>query len=136
MQESFPHFKLEKLDNGQLCWVGTLKPCGDNDIVWSLMAVYDNNHPHNDNYGGSVKIYSVDPDLDELQSQVGGSGLPHVLTDASGNRYMCTARKSDVTTGNVVTSAATSLRWAVKWTFTVTCWLNGDIGDEIYSHTF
>jgi hypothetical protein len=100
------------------------------------MVIYDHDHPNNNAYGGSVKIYSIDPDLDELQAEVGGRGLPHVLRDGLGNLYMCTARAEDVEAGNVVTSAASSLGWATKWTFTVTCWLNGEIGDEIYAHTF
>ncbi|MCL2815921.1 MAG: hypothetical protein FWD23_15100, partial [Oscillospiraceae bacterium] len=136
MRDSFPNFQLDKLDDGRICWVGTLKPCGDDDIAWTLMAVYDHNHPSNTNFGGSVKIYSISPDLAELNEQVGGRGLPHLLRDGAGNLYMCTARKEDVDAGNVVTSASASLRWAVKWTFTVTCWLHGDIGDEIYDHTF
>ena len=125
MHESFPQFQLHKLDDGRLCWVGTLLPCGPNDIAWTLQAVYDHNHPSNSSYGGSVKIYSIDPDLDELQSQVGK--LPHLLPDGNGSVYMCTARKEDVDAGNVVTSASTSLRWAVKWVFGVTMWLNGEM---------
>ncbi|MDR0918287.1 MAG: hypothetical protein LBM93_03430 [Oscillospiraceae bacterium] len=136
MRDSFPNFKLDKLEDGRLCWEGELTPCGEEDIHWHILAVYDNNHPSNSTYGGSVKIYSLSPDLDELQAQVGGRGLPHILRDESGHLYMCTARKEDVDAGNVVTSASSSLRWAIKWTFAVTCWLNGDVGDEIYDHTF
>ena len=135
MRESFPHFRLDKLDDGRYCWIGTLKPCGDDDITWTLMAVYDHDHPNNNTYGGSVKIYSVDPDLQRLQSDLGQS-LPHVLRDGAGNLYMCTARQEDVDAGKVITSASSALRWAVKWTFVVTCWMNGDVGDEIYAHTF
>ena len=137
MQEHFPQFQLDKLEDGRLCWVGTIKPCGEKDIHWTLMAVYDHDHPNNNSFGGSVKIYSISPDLNELQQQVGGRGLPHVLRDSANSLYMCTARKEDVDSGErIVTSALASLLWAVKWTFAVTCWLNGDVGDEIYDHTF
>lgn len=133
MRESFPHFKLEKLDDGRLCWVGTLQPC-ENDIIWTVMAVYENNHPSNSTYGGSIKIYSIDPDLEELNSQAiridGRRGLPHVFKDSENNLCICTSLTSDFMIGNVVTSASASLRWAAKWTFLITCWLNGDIEDN------
>jgi len=136
MRNSFPQFKLEKLDDGRLYWIGQLKPLGDNDIAWTLMAIYDNDHPNNSTYGGSIKVYSVDPDLDKIHRELAPKGLPHVIRDGNGNIYMCTARAEDFQAGLVVTSASAALRWALKWTFTVTCWLKGDIGDEIYRYTY
>ncbi|MDR2569509.1 MAG: hypothetical protein LBD23_04305 [Oscillospiraceae bacterium] len=137
MRNSFPQFKLDKLADGRLYWEGQLKPLGDDDITWTLMAVYDHDHPNNSTYGGSVKVYSVDPDLGKLQRELSSSGgLPHVLRDGNGNLYMCTARRDDFQAGLVVTSASAALRWAVKWTFTVTCWLKGDIGNEIFDYTY
>ena len=134
MRSSFPQFTLGKLDDGRLYWEGQLKPLGDDDITWTLMAIYDHDHPSNGSYGGSVKVYSIDPDLNQLNRDAGP--LPHTIEDGSGNLYMCTARKEDFQAGNVVTSASSALRWALKWTFTVTCWLKGDIGDEIYDYTY
>ena len=58
------------------------------------MVVYDHNHPHNNTYGGSLRVYSVKPDLNELYKAAGS--LPHVLRDANGDLYMCTARKEDI----------------------------------------
>ena len=134
MRNSFPQFTLNKLSDGRLYWEGQLKPLGDDDITWTLMAIYDNDHPNNSTYGGSIKVYSVDPDLDQLFNDVGN--LPHVIRDGNGYLYMCTARKEDFQAGNVVTSASAALRWALKWTFTVTCWLKGDIGNEIFDYTY
>jgi hypothetical protein len=136
MRNSFPQFKLDKLSDGRLYWEGQLKPLGDNDITWTLMAIYDNDHPNNGTYGGSIKVYSVDPDLDKLQRDLAPQGLPHVIRDGNGNIYMCTARMEDFQSGRVVTSASAALRWAVKWTFTVTLWLKGDIGSEIFGYTY
>ena len=134
MKSSFPHFKLDKLSDGRLYWIGELKPFGDDDFTWTLMAIYDHDHPNNNSYGGSIKVYSVEPDLNELNDEAGP--LPHVIKDGNGNLYMCTARKEDFQAGNVITSASAALRWAVKWTFIVTSWLRGDIGNEVYDYTY
>lgn len=134
MRENFPNFTLEKLDDGRICWVGDLNPRGSSGGVWTLMVVYDHNHPHNNTYGGSLRVYSVKPDLNDLY-KVAGS-LPHVLRDANGDLYMCTARPEDVDSGNVATSAAKALGWAAKWIFIVEEWLEGDLGDEVFEHTY
>ena len=135
MKRSFPQFKLDKLDDGRLFWTGTLYPMGRSGISWTLMAIYDHNHPNNSTYGGSIRVYSIDPDIDKLQREL-GAPLPHVINDGNGRIYMCTARKEDFQAGRVVTSAAQSLRWALKWTFTVSCWLDGQVGNEIYDYTY
>ncbi|MCL2193342.1 MAG: hypothetical protein FWB78_08100 [Treponema sp.] len=134
MQMFFPQFKLDKLDDGRYCWIGIVNPRGKDGGVWTLQAVYDHNHPHNDSYGGSVKIYSVAPSLEDLVDEVGE--LPHLLEDSGGSLYMCTARKEDViNTEHRTTSAVTSIGWAIKWIWHVEGWLNGEVGDdEAFSH--
>jgi len=134
MKTFFPMFKLDKLDDGRLCWIGDLNPRGEDGGIWTIQAVYDNNHPHNNSFGGSVRVYSIKPDLEELTQEVGR--LPHILIDGSGNLYMCTARKEDIDKGNIITSAAKSIGWAVKWIWIVEGWLNGEFGDEVFEHTF
>ena len=134
MQTFFPKFVLDKLDDGRLCWIGTLNPRGDVGGTWTLMVVYDNNHPHNNSYGGSLRVYSVQPDLNELYKAVGT--LPHVLRDSNGDLYMCTARKEDIDSGDKTTSAAKALGWAAKWIYAVEEWLDGEVGDEIFEHTY
>lgn len=134
METFFPDFVLDQLDDGRLCWIGDLNPRGEDGGVWTVMVVYDHNHPHNNSFGGSLRVYSVKPDLNELYSALGT--LPHVLKDANGDLYMCTARKEDVDSGNLTTSAAKALGWASKWIYIVECWMNGEIGDEVFEHTY
>ena len=75
-----------------------------------------------------------DPDLNELYKAVGT--LPHVLRDSNGDLYMCTARKEDIDSGDKTTSAAKALGWAAKWIYAVEEWLDGEVGDEIFEHTY
>lgn len=68
MNKFFPNFKLDKLDDGRLCWYGEFQinlPDGKNTRQIELMVIYDNNHP---SYimGASIHIYYVNPDLDDL----------------------------------------------------------------------
>ena len=130
----FPNFRLDKLDDGRLCWIGNLNPNGNDGGVWTIMAVYDNNHPHNNSYGGSVKVYSIKPDLNELYTAAGR--LPHVLRDSDGCLYMCTARPEDVLVGRESTSAATHIGHAAKWIKLVEDWLEGIVGDEVFAETY
>jgi hypothetical protein len=135
MKTFFPDFKQEKLDDGRLCWVGTLNPRGADGGVWNILAVYQHNHPNNHSYGGSVCVYSIKPDLEELFREIGN--LPHLLKDQAGHLYMCTARMEDVDAGGqYTTSAAKSIGWAVKWIWMVEGWLQGELGDEVFDHTF
>ncbi|MCL2193531.1 MAG: hypothetical protein FWB78_09065 [Treponema sp.] len=130
MHQFFPAFQMDRLGDGRLYWIGNLNPRGKHGGVWTIQAVYDHNHPHNDSYGGSVKVYSIKPALEDLAREVGG--LPHVLSDGGGNLYMCTARMEDVTSGKKkVTSAATSLGWAVKWIWMVEGWLCGEVKESV-----
>lgn len=128
MKRLFPNFKLDKNDDGRLFWFGDLGNITGEGSRWYLQVIYDNNHPHNDNYGGSVKIYPVKPSLEELDEQLEDS-IPHVLRDSEGNMYICTSRKEDFKIGNTVTTAASSLTWAAKWIAAFELWLSGDLAD-------
>lgn len=134
MAQFFPGFRLEKLDDGRLYWVGNVNPRGKAGGTWTLMAIYEHDHPNNHaRYGSSVRVYTVKPDLNELCRAAGT--LPHVLRDGRGDLYLCTARQQDVDNGERdVTSAAKSLGWAVKWIFLVESWLAGEISDEVFNH--
>lgn len=137
MNRQFPQFELRKLSDGRLCWIGTVKPTSVRENAsWMLQLVYDHNHPSNNNWGGSVRVYVIDPDLDEINQKLGG--IPHLLHDPSGNIHLCTARKEDVKTGrNLSTSAVASLAWAIKWICVFELWLAGDVTtDEFRNHTF
>jgi len=137
MQQFFPHFRLDKLEDGRLFWYGELsvnsiRPGGK----WLVQAVYENNHPHNNTYGGSVKIYSIEPDLNELYQELGS--IPHILRDSAGQLYMCTAQASDVhASSDRSTTAASALSWAVKWITVFELWCAGDVTTAQFSgHTF
>ena len=131
----FPQFQLDKLDDGRLCWTGALQTDLRPDGIWYIQAVYENNHPDNSTYGGSVKVYSIEPDLEELRSQLGG--IPHVLKDSSGKIYLCTAEAHDVHAGPTrSTSAASSIAWAVKWISAFELWLANDMTTAEFSSHF
>ncbi|MHB8277439.1 MAG: hypothetical protein ACYDIA_07280 [Candidatus Humimicrobiaceae bacterium] len=135
MKKYFPAFRLEKLEDGQLCWIGQLNPRGSAGGIWTIQVLYENNHPSNDTYGGSIRVYSIRPNLNDLYSAT--EKLPHVLKDSNDELYICTARKEDFKTGSkVTTSAASALGWASTWIFVVEEWLDGKIGDEIFLHTY
>jgi len=134
MKEKQPNFQLEKLDDGRLCWIGNVNPRGNDGGVWTLQVIYDHNHPHNDSYGGSIKVYSIKPTLEDLIKELGE--LPHILRDSAGYLLICTARKDDVNVGRIQTSAATCIGWATKWIWMVEAWMNGEFGKEIFDHDY
>ncbi len=141
MEKFHPHFKLTKLSDGRLSWIGSIYPSYvRKNAKWDLQLVYDNNHPSNNNYGGSIRVYTINPDLNEISERLieeTGSGIPHTLRDADGNIYICTARKEDVRVGDVITSAVTALAWASKWISVFEMWMAGDVSSEEFSaHTF
>ena len=120
---------LQKEKDGRLSWLGTVQPgaLSGGSPQYVLLAVYSHNHPSNDTYGGSVKVYVVAPDLEEL---AGSHGIPHTLRDGAGQLYLCTARKEDIRTGRVNTSAASSIGMAVKWLASFEMWVDGAISVE------
>jgi hypothetical protein len=130
----FKHFQLQREKDGRLSWVGTVNPgmSSGKHQSYVLQAVYDNNHPHNDSYGGSVKIYMVDPDLEEMRKI---KPIPHLLPDSAGSLYICTSRKEDVKIGRVITSAASHLGWAVRWLSILELYLDDKVTyDEFSQH--
>lgn len=144
MAQYFPQFKLNKLSDGRLYWVGHVNPRGEHGGVWTLMAIYNHDHPNNKNaFGSSVRIYPVQPELEDLRRAI-GSSLPHVLRDSSNKLYLCSSRQQDVALGTTdgqgpyeVTSAATSLGWAVKWIWLFEGWLEGEIDtDDLFGHVY
>jgi hypothetical protein len=140
MHRYFPSFRLEKETDGRLSWLGQVTPglIGRTPRPYTLQAVYDHSHPNNDSYGGSVKVYSVEPDLEQLAA---GQPIPHTLRDSQHELYICTARQEDVKTGksvgSAVTTAAVAISWAVKWLTAFELWLTETVStDEFRSHTF
>ncbi len=91
---------------------------------YDLMLIYDNDHPQA-RYGSSVKAYLLNPTVNQLQSIVNRTSgvtpknIPHLLRDENGELYLCSADTRDVSTSpdsaGGITSAATSLRFALRW---------------------
>jgi hypothetical protein len=130
MRILFPNFQLDKLDDESLCWVGQVNPRGADGGVWTLQAIYDHNHPHSDSRNGSVHVYSIKPDLDELHDEL--EDLPHVLRDAGGHFFMSLPQKDiDVRDGyESVFSAAKFIGLAVKWIWWFEAWLGGEVDED------
>ena len=133
MRRFFPQFQLDKLSDGRLYWTGKLKTDLRRGGIWYLQALYEHNHPQNSSFGGSVKIYSIEPDIEDLIEKL-GEQIPHLLRDSKQNVYLCTARKEDVLNGQQgATSAASSLSWAAKWIAAFELWMAGDITTEQFA---
>ena len=117
------------LKDGRACWMVHCQPsiagrdkryCRAYDIA----LIYDNDHPQA-RYGSSVKAYLLNPTVDQLQdivnrtSGVSPKNIPHLLRDGNGELYLCSADTRDVSTSldskGGITSAATSLRFALRW---------------------
>jgi hypothetical protein len=141
MRRYFPAFRLEKESDGRLSWVGQVTPglIGRRPRTYTLQAVYDHSHPSNEDWGGSVKVYSIDPDLEEVAQ---GERIPHTLHDSENELYICTARKKDFkvgteAAGSTITTAAVAISWAVKWLSVFELWLNDEVSNEEFlAHVF
>ncbi len=136
MNKAFPNFKLEKLNDGRLYWIGELTPGiyetkFKERITYNVMAVYNNNHPQQV-MGSSVRVYPILPDVDELINRCGFRPY-HLLRDSSDNLYLCTNEADNVATGTKVTSAASVLGWAVKWLVAYELVLTGDLSKEQFN---
>jgi hypothetical protein len=133
-ESPFRHFQLRKEEDGRLSWLGTVSPglLKGGKRTYVLHAVYDHNHPHNSTFGGSVKVYVLDPDMDELSQRL---KIPHLLRDSAGSVYLCTARHEDFKAGKVSTSAASALAWAVKWISLFELYLSDEVTyDQFAGH--
>ena len=135
MAKHFPDFQLEKFNDGRLCWTGkvitNLRPSGS----WHLQVIYENNHPDASTYGGSIKVYSIHPDLANVERELGF--IPHTLKDSQQEIYICSSRQEDVRTkaqGNRgITTAASAMAWAVKWISGFELWMAGDLSTAEFS---
>ena len=136
MNKFFPSFKLDKLNDGRLYWIGELSP-GIYETkfgvkkTYTVMAVYNNNHPEQ-RMGSSVRIYPVLPDVQDLIDECGFRPY-HLLRDSDENLYLCTNEAENVKTGSTSTSAASVLAWAVKWLSCYELVLTGDLDKEVFN---
>ena len=161
MQKYFPSFQINQLQDGsgRLYWRGKVQPSGSDGMVWDLMLIYKNDHPHagTGEYGGSVQILPIQPRLKEIAERMMplimetygnydnavkhgfGLGLPHIYRDNFGRNeeyFICTAdpkyfKSSSSRNSSHNTSAASALSWACKWILLCEMWLNGEISDDL-----
>jgi hypothetical protein len=131
MARAFPYFTLDKLDDGRLAWIGELNIGVMGDTKWNIMAVYNNNHPQQV-MGSSVRVYLVDPDINELIEGMGWTPT-HLLRDSNNQLYLCTAEAGNVKAGREVTSAASVIAWAVKWLMAFELVWTGDLSREKFN---
>ncbi len=146
MKKYFPQFTIHQLQDGsgRLYWRGKVQPLGKDGMVWDLMLIYKNDHPHatEGEYGGSIQILPVSPRLKDIASQLPiqpekglGLGLPHIYRSNFGRKeeyFICTADPKYFKAGqNRSTSAASALSWACKWIVLCEMWLNGEIDDDV-----
>ena len=137
MKHFFPTFCLEKMNDGRLCWRGTFYPTNlRTNARWDLKVVYQHNHPSHSTYGGSIRVYSESPNLEDISRRL-GEAIPHAPKDENGKYFLCTNRTEDMKIGNHQTSAASALGWAAKWIAIFEMWLAGDITTaEFSSHKY
>jgi len=122
MLRRYPSATLEVLKDDRLAWhiafPGILDANGGKHL-WQFMLIYDSDHPHNRDYGGSVKVYPIRPTYEEMVSMArnaGRSGVPHVLNDTYGHKRLCTAPHAQVQANSVETvTAVTVAGWTASW---------------------
>jgi len=115
-----PDAQQKFLPSGKMAWSVRLYPviCGKRKD-WTILMVYDDDHPHKD-WGGSVKVYPVKPNFNEMVSMVNRSSvtpktIPHMLRDNDQQLYMCTQHMDNIRIDNEIFSAAEGLRYAMRW---------------------
>lgn len=125
MHDFKPNARYDYFNDGRMYWSVQFTPtiAGKKTRTYNLALVYDHDHPKA-RYGSSVKAYLLSPTIEDLQKIVNGmpeikdKSIPHLLRDSNGELYLCSADttncKDDLDKGGI-TSAATSLRFAMRW---------------------
>ena len=120
MQDIKPDAQQKFLPSGKMAWSIRLYPviCGKRKD-WTILMVYDDDHPQS-RWGGSVKVYPVKPNFNEMVTMVNRSfvtpkTIPHMLSDSDQQLYMCTQHMNNIRLDNELFSAAEGLRYAMRW---------------------
>lgn len=132
MAKSFPQFKLSQLNDGRLSWEGVFDPGYRRNGEWYLQLIYNHNHPSNSTHGGSIKVYPIMPNLDDIEEKI-NEYIPHTLNDEYGHVYLCSAGNTDFKIGRKNTSAASVLGWVGKWIFYFESWMAGEITTQEFN---
>ena len=125
MHDFKPSAKYSFLVDGRMYWTVQFTPtiAGKKPRTYNLALVYDEDHPKA-RYGSSIKSYLLSPTVEDLQKIVNRTSgitekkIPHLLKDGKGELYLCSSDitncKDNLNAGGI-TSAATSLRFAMRW---------------------
>jgi hypothetical protein len=125
MNDFKPDSRYGVVEDGRMYWLVSFTPtvAGRKTRTYTMALVYDEDHPKA-RYGSSVKAYPIKPTISDLQTIVNRTpgikdkSIKHLLRDANGELYLCSADttncKDNLSRGGV-TSAATSLRFAMRW---------------------
>lgn len=135
MNHFFPQFRPDRLPDGRMSWLGSLASgLPGSQRIWHLQVVYDHDHPHNNDYGGSISVFPIEPDLKALEAQLGES-IPHTLRHHdTGELSLCTVEADAFRSGkNHSSTAASSLAWAAKWIAAFELWMLGDLSTEQFA---
>jgi hypothetical protein len=129
MNHFFPLFRPDRLPDGRMSWLGSMASgVPGSNRIWHLQVVYDHDHPHNNSYGGSISVFPIEPDLRQIERQLGES-IPHTLRhQGSGEVSICTVEEQSFKAGaDHASTAASSLAWAAKWIAAFELWMLGEI---------
>ena len=121
--------KLQFLEDGRACWRVRCQPViadkpKEECRAYDIALIYDSDHPKA-RCGSSVKAYLLRPTIEDLQEIVNRTPgvypkrLSHILCDENGEFYLCSSSSANVSADldseGGITSAATSLRFALRW---------------------
>lgn len=115
MAETMPNAIHGFLPNGNMYWIIEPHPIiGGQRKDWTLLAVYDSDHPHR-RWGGSIKFYPVKPNYDEMlkmvnHSKVTPDSIPYLLRDETNQIYISTVNPEQIVI-NATTALANAMRW-------------------------
>ena len=135
MNHFFPQFHPDRLPDGRMSWLGSLASgIPGSQRIWHLQLVYDHDHPHGDDYGGSISVFPIEPDLNALAEQL-GELIPHTLLhEASGELSICNVAAESFRHGHDHSStAASSLAWVAKWITAFELWMLGDLSTSQFA---
>jgi len=135
MNKFFPDFKLEKLDDGCLYWIGELSP-GIYETkfgvkkTYIVMVAYNNNHPELE-MGSSVRIYPILPDVHDLIDECGFRPY-RFLVDSSDDLLLC----DNGCFSRSIYTACDALNFAQTWFADLEMVLIGELTESDFNSKF
>lgn len=129
MTHFFPQFRPDRLPDGRMSWLGSLASgIPGSQRIWHLQLVYDHDHPHADQYGGSISVFPIEPDLARIAEEL-DEAIPHTLChEPSGELSICTVAPESFRHGaDHCSTAASALAWAAKWIAAFELWMLGEL---------